>query len=164
MREKIPIAILSPKIPPHLLWGNWTGGWGSGEEVWSTGSKSYKGDELHVGHGYLSDALSSYIEGDVDQACVKVQLLMIPDVIKTTFDGSIKRVTTLRTLTDAMNKSEIYKGMLRNKFLCNMCQIKHICHISVNIQQKKGYSGDTVPWCSLKMFWCNEGMKKLVRL
>ena len=28
--------------------------------------------ELHVGEGYLSDALSSYIEGDVDQARLKV--------------------------------------------------------------------------------------------
>ena len=37
---------------------------------------------------------------------------MIPGMIKTAFDGSIKKVTTLRTLTDAMNKSEIYKGML----------------------------------------------------
>lgn len=37
---------------------------------------------------------------------------MNPDVIKTAFDGSIKKLTTLRTLTDVMNKSEIYKGML----------------------------------------------------
>lgn len=37
---------------------------------------------------------------------------MIPDMIKTAFDGSIKKVTIMRTLTDAMNKSEIYKGML----------------------------------------------------
>lgn len=46
--------------------------------------------ELHAGQGYLSDALSSYIKGDVDQARLKVQLLMIPDMIKTAFDGSIK--------------------------------------------------------------------------
>ena len=68
--------------------------------------------ELHVGQGYLSEALSSYIEGDIDQACLKIQLLMIPDMIKTAFDGNIKKVTTLRTLTDAMNKSDIYEGML----------------------------------------------------
>ena len=68
--------------------------------------------ELHEGQGCLSEALSSYIEGDIDQARLKIQLLMIPDMIKTAFNGSIKKVTTLRTLTDAMNKSEIYKGML----------------------------------------------------
>ena len=38
--------------------------------------------KLHVGQGYLSDDLSSYIKGDVDQACLKVQLLMIPDMVK----------------------------------------------------------------------------------
>jgi len=37
---------------------------------------------------------------------------MIPDMIKTAFDGSVKKVTIMRTLTDAMNKSEVYKGML----------------------------------------------------
>ena len=45
--------------------------------------------ELHVGQGYLSEA-PSYIEGDIDQACLKIQLLMIPDMIKTAFDRSIK--------------------------------------------------------------------------
>ena len=60
----------------------------------------------------IPEALSSYMEGDVDQACLKTQLLMIPDMIKTAFDGSIKKVTIMRTLTGAMNKSEIYKDML----------------------------------------------------
>ena len=67
--------------------------------------------ELEQGH-QIPEALSSYMEADVDQACLKVQLLMIPDMIKTAFDGSIRKVTTIRTLADAMNKSEIYKGML----------------------------------------------------
>ena len=67
---------------------------------------------VSIGQGYLSEALSSYIKGDIDQARLKIQLLMIPDMIKTAFDGSIKKVTTLRTLTDALNKSDIYKGML----------------------------------------------------
>ena len=52
------------------------------------------------------------MKGDVDQACLKIQLLMIPNMIKTAFDGSIKKVTIMKTLTDAMNKSEIYKGIL----------------------------------------------------
>ena len=37
---------------------------------------------------------------------------MIPDMIKTAFDGSVKKVTIMRTLTDAMNNSEVYRGML----------------------------------------------------
>lgn len=36
----------------------------------------------------IPEALSSYMEGDVDQAGLKIQLLMIPDMIKTAFDGS----------------------------------------------------------------------------
>lgn len=68
--------------------------------------------ELCMEQGYMSEALSSYIEGDIDGARLRVQLPMLPDMIKTAFDGSIKKVTTLRTLTDAMNKSNIYKGML----------------------------------------------------
>ena len=68
--------------------------------------------ELCAGQGYMSEALSSYTEGDIDRARLNAQLLMIPDMIKTAFDGCIKKVTTVRTLTDAMNKSEIYKGML----------------------------------------------------
>lgn len=60
----------------------------------------------------ISEALTSFLEGDDDQPRLEIQLLMIPDMIKTAFGGSIKRVTTLRTLSDAMNKNEIYKGML----------------------------------------------------
>ena len=60
----------------------------------------------------IPEALSSYLEGDVDQIRLKTDLSMIPDMIKTAFDGSIKKVTTVRTLTAAMSKSEVYKGML----------------------------------------------------
>jgi len=52
------------------------------------------------------------MEGDVDQARLKIQLLMIPNMIKTAFDGSVKKVTIMRTLRDAMNNSEVYRGML----------------------------------------------------
>ena len=38
---------------------------------------------------------------------------MIPNnMIEIAFNVSIKKLTTLRTLTDAINKSDIYKGML----------------------------------------------------
>ena len=37
---------------------------------------------------------------------------MLPDVIKTALDGTIKRVTNVRTIADAMMKSDIYQNML----------------------------------------------------
>ena len=43
-----------------------------------------------------------------------VQLFMLPDVIRTAFLGSaiIKKITNIRTISDAINRSTIYKGML----------------------------------------------------
>ena len=60
----------------------------------------------------LSEALVRFFEGDVDVERLKVQLCMLPDTIKTAFDGSIKRVTNVRTIADAMMKLEIYQNML----------------------------------------------------
>ena len=60
----------------------------------------------------LSEALVRFFERDVDVERLKVQLCMLPDTIKTAFDGSIKRVTNVRTIADAMMKSEIYQNML----------------------------------------------------
>ena len=44
---------------------------------------------------------------------------MLPDVIKTALEGSIKTVTNVRTIADAMLKSKIYQNMLSevNKML-----------------------------------------------
>ena len=50
--------------------------------------------------------------GDVSIEQLKVQLAMLPDVIKIAFNGSIKKVTNIRTITDAMTKSTIYQNML----------------------------------------------------
>ena len=60
----------------------------------------------------VSEALVRFLEGDVDMEHLKVQLCMLPDTIKTAFDGSIKRVTNVRTIADVMMKSEIYQSML----------------------------------------------------
>ena len=65
-----------------------------------------------LGQGCILEALTTFLKSDVDQSRLEIQLLMIPDMIKTAFDGSVKKVTMLRTLSDAMNKNEIYKGML----------------------------------------------------
>ena len=61
----------------------------------------------------LGESLLRYLEGDIAKDRFITQLPLIPDMIKTAFVQSpIKKVTTLRTIADAMNKSEIYKGML----------------------------------------------------
>jgi len=41
----------------------------------------------------------------------KVQLSMLPDMIKTALNGTIKRVTNVRTIADTMMQSEIYQNM-----------------------------------------------------
>ena len=62
----------------------------------------------------ISEVVLDYLGNDVDHNRFKVQLLMLPDMIKTAFsnDVSVKKVTNVRTIADAMEQSEIYKGML----------------------------------------------------
>ncbi len=60
----------------------------------------------------ISDAVSSFIEGDIDKSRLSVQLPMVQDMINTALGGSIKKTTNLRTIAEAMNKSNIYKTML----------------------------------------------------
>ena len=49
---------------------------------------------------------------DVEIDRLKVQLHMLPDLINTALAGSIKKVTNVRTIVDALVKSEIYQNML----------------------------------------------------
>jgi len=58
----------------------------------------------------LSEALITFLKGDAER--LKVQLCMLPDTIKTALNGTIKRVTNVRTIADAMMQSEIYQNML----------------------------------------------------
>jgi len=62
---------------------------------------------------------------------------MLPDMIKSAFaDGTgvpIKKVTNVRTIANAMQKSEIFKGMLSEidkvlniYFICNICHSREI--------------------------------------
>ena len=60
----------------------------------------------------LSQTLVDFIEKDVNVECLKVQLAMLPDLIKTAFNGTIKKVTNIRTIADAMMQSDIYKTIL----------------------------------------------------
>lgn len=51
----------------------------------------------------ISDSVSKFIEGDIDKS-----RLLIQDMINTAMDGSIKKTTNLRTIAQAMDKSNIY--------------------------------------------------------
>ena len=62
--------------------------------------------------GLLTQQIVEFLGSDVDVKRLKVQLAMLPDLIKTAFDGSIKKVTNIRTIPDAMTKSSIYQKML----------------------------------------------------
>jgi len=78
---------------------------------------------LNFANGTTSDTLPQEVVdlliGDVDVERLKVQLCMLPDVIKTALEGTIKKVTNVRTIADAMLKSDIYQSMLSeaNKLL-----------------------------------------------
>ena len=48
----------------------------------------------------------------INLARLKTQLLMLPDTISTAFTGTVKMVTNVRTIADALNQSNIVKGML----------------------------------------------------
>ena len=66
----------------------------------------------------LSQVLINYLGVDINIERLKVQLVMLPDVIKTTFDDSIKKVTNIRTIADTMTKSTIYQSMSTSCFCC----------------------------------------------
>jgi len=72
---------------------------------------------LNAGNGEKvgpGEALMTYLEKDINKDRFLSQLAMLADMIKTAFSDSsteIKRVTTLRTIADAMNQSGIYKKM-----------------------------------------------------
>lgn len=47
---------------------------------------------------------------DIDR--LKMQIAMLSDTIKTAFDGTVKTVTNVRTIADALNQSSVVRGML----------------------------------------------------
>ena len=59
----------------------------------------------------ISEDLETYLKEDFDIERLKIQLLMLQDVIKTS-SLSVKKVTNVRTILQAMNESQIYKRML----------------------------------------------------
>ena len=60
----------------------------------------------------ISEKLQNYFTPDIDQDRLKCQLSLLSDMIKSAFQNQVQMVTNVRTIVEAMNKSEIYKGML----------------------------------------------------
>ena len=58
----------------------------------------------------ISEDLETYLK-DFDIERLKILLSMLQDAIKTS-SLSVKKVTNVRTIVQAMNESQIYKGML----------------------------------------------------
>ena len=60
----------------------------------------------------VPESLTSLYAADFDLRRLDTQLKMLPDFIKIAMDGSVKRVTSIRTICEALNKSPIGKKML----------------------------------------------------
>lgn len=63
----------------------------------------------------IPQPVTEYFGKKVDVARLRIQLLMLPDTIKSACEGTsvkIKKVTNIRTIADTFNQSPIYKGML----------------------------------------------------
>ena len=60
----------------------------------------------------LPDTVVDFLRDDVEIDRLKVQLHMLSDLINTAPAGSIKKVTNVRTIINALVKSEIYQNML----------------------------------------------------
>ena len=63
----------------------------------------------------LPEAVVKFFEGKVDIGSLRIQLLMLPDAIKSAFVGTpinVKKVTTARTIADTLNQNSAIKGTL----------------------------------------------------
>lgn len=59
-----------------------------------------------------TDPVSKFIEGDIDKSRLSIKLPMVQDMIKTAMNGSIRKTTNPRSITQVMDKSNIYKNKL----------------------------------------------------
>ena len=62
----------------------------------------------------IGRSVAEYLEVHVDINRLQMQLAMLPDAIRTTFKDppAPKKVTSVRTLVDVMNESEVVRNML----------------------------------------------------
>ena len=58
-------------------------------------------------------SIKDFLKDDVDLARLRIQLCMLPDMIKAAFNSSVEQVTNVRTIASAMLESDIYQKMLR---------------------------------------------------
>lgn len=71
--------------------------------------KSANGEKMES----IPEVVKTYIEKDIDLDRLKIQLCLLPDLVKTAFTETVvTKVTNVRTISEAMEKSEIYKQML----------------------------------------------------
>ena len=56
----------------------------------------------------IPDNITNFLQNQFDLNQLKVQLCMIPDMIKTAFDSSVKKVINVRTISSAILQSGIY--------------------------------------------------------
>ena len=67
------------------------------------------------------DTVVDFLKNDAEVDHLKIQLHVLPDLINTALAGSIKKATYIRTIVDALVKSNIYQNMLHevnNHFPC----------------------------------------------
>ena len=60
--------------------------------------------------------LQNYFTPDIDQNHLKFQLSLLSDMTKSAYQYQVHTVTNVRTIVEAMNKSEIYKSMLTDVY------------------------------------------------
>lgn len=72
---------------------------------------------VNAGNGVLTNpfdpGLQSYLKDDFDLERLKTQLSLVKDMIANAGIIRVTRVTNVRTISDAMNTSCIYKNMLK---------------------------------------------------
>ena len=56
----------------------------------------------------IPDNITNFLQNQFDLDQLKVQLCMIPGMIKTAFDSSVKKVTNVRTISSTILQSGIY--------------------------------------------------------
>ena len=90
----------------------------------------------------ISEKLQNYFTPDIDQDRLKCQLSLLSDMIKSAFQNQVQMVTNVRTIVEAMNKSEIYKGMLTEVY--KMLQIYFTFPVTTSTAERSFSSLDRI--------------------
>ena len=71
----------------------------------------------------IPSGIKDFLNKDIDLERLKCKLSLVPDMVKTASEGSIRKVTNVRTLGDLLNQSRIYKEMLNVEI--SSCSCSH---------------------------------------